>query len=130
MGIFISPQQRAYNEKLERRTTNFSVDIIQLVKILPKSITNVNTFAQIIRSSSSIGANYREANEAMSKKDFIYRLRISRKEAKETLYWLDILEQTNESHTANILSMKNECEQIFKIFCKIIHVVTSSKPSL
>ena len=67
---------------LEERTTEFAKRIIRLCKELPKDRINNPLVGQIIRSSGSIGANYREANEALGKKDFAHRLRIARKEAK------------------------------------------------
>ncbi len=71
---------------LEKRTTEFAKDVIRLCKILPKNIINNRLVDQIIRSAGSIGANYREANDALGNKDFLHRLKISRKEAKETLH--------------------------------------------
>jgi len=58
------------------------------VKLLPRSVANIEDSKQLIRASGSVGANYIEANEAIGKKDFLLRLRISRKEAKESRYWL------------------------------------------
>ena len=68
---------------LEERTLKFSRKNIQLCKQLPKDSINNNLINQLIRSATSIGANYREANDALGKKDFIHRVRIARKEAKE-----------------------------------------------
>jgi len=79
---------------LEERTTKFARKIIGLRKGLPKDRIINPLFSQIIRSAGSVGANYREANEALGKKDFIYRLRISRKEAKETYYWLELIKES------------------------------------
>lgn len=70
---------------LEERTFQFAKSIRLLVKKLPKTQANIEDVKQVIRSSGSIGANYIEANEALSKKDFLYRVKISRKEAKECL---------------------------------------------
>ena len=69
---------------LEERTLNFAKEVRQFVKLLPRSVANLEDGKQVIRSSGSIGANYIEANEALGKKDFILRARISRKETKET----------------------------------------------
>jgi four helix bundle protein len=63
---------------------------------LPKSIANIEDSKQIIRSSGSVGANYIEADEALSKKDFLMHVKISRKEAKESHYWLKIINETND----------------------------------
>lgn len=77
---------------LEKRTLNFTKSIIQFINQIRKNLTNVEIARQVIRSSGSIGANYIEANEAFSKKDFIYRIKACRKEAKETTYWIRLLE--------------------------------------
>jgi len=77
---------------LERRTLDFTKSVIQFVNFVRKTLANVEIAKQVIRSSGSIGANYIEANEALSKKDFIYRIKICRKEAKETTYWIKLLE--------------------------------------
>ena len=73
---------------LEDRTLKFAKDIRSFVNKLPKTIGNIEDGKQLIKASGSVGANYIEANEALSKKDFIKRIKISRKEAKESRYWL------------------------------------------
>lgn len=75
---------------LEERTTKFAKNCRDFVNKLPKSITNNEYARQLARSSSSIGANYIEANESLSRKDFFHRVRISRKEAKESRLWLGL----------------------------------------
>ncbi len=81
---------------LEERTLRFAQDVRQYTKKLKLSPLNIDDIKQVIRSSGSIGANYIEANEALSKKDFIHRVKISRKEAKETTYWLRLMDAPNE----------------------------------
>jgi len=75
---------------LEERTLEFAKKVRSFIKNLPKTTGNFEDEKQMVRSSGSIGANYIEANEALSKKDFAMRIKISRKEAKETEYWLKI----------------------------------------
>ncbi len=82
---------------LEERTLKFSKNVREFVKLLPKTISNKEDVAQLIRSSGSIGANYIEANESLGKKDFAMRVKISRKEAKETIYWLELLNTENKT---------------------------------
>ncbi len=77
---------------LEERTFQFARRVRAFVKKLPRTICNIEDVRQVVRSSGSVGANYIEANEALSKKDFRLRIRISRKEAKETRYWLRLLD--------------------------------------
>ena len=81
---------------LEERTYQFAKSIAQYVKKLPKRSTNFEYVKQLVRSSGSVGANYIEANEALGDKDFLMRVRISRKEAKESAYWLRLIVETND----------------------------------
>jgi four helix bundle protein len=76
---------------LEDRTATFATRVRDFVKRVPKDLTNTEYSKQLIRSSSSVGANYIEANEALSRKDFLMRIKISRKEAKESRYWLRLI---------------------------------------
>jgi len=77
---------------LEDRTYEFARRVRAFVKRLPRTICNIEDVKQVVRSSGSVGANYIEANESLSKKDFRLRIRISRKESKETRYWLRLLD--------------------------------------
>lgn len=84
---------KPYN--LEERTFEFARDCRLLVVKLPKNMSNIEDGKQLVRSSGSVGANYIEANENLGEKDFKFRIKISRKEAKESLYWLSLLEAMN-----------------------------------
>jgi four helix bundle protein len=75
----------------------FAKNVSRLCKKLPHNSINHQVVSQLIRSSGSVGANYREANDALSKKDFAYCIRIVRKEAKESHYWLQLLIEANEN---------------------------------
>jgi len=77
---------------LEERTYEYAKLVRSLVKKLPRTICNVEDVKQLVRSSGSVGANYIEANESLGKKDFQMRAKISRKEAKESRYWLRLLD--------------------------------------
>ena len=98
---------------LERRTLAFAQAVKSLVKSVQKTIPNVEFSKQLIRSSSSIGANYIEANESLGKKDFIMHVRISCKEARETIYWLNLIDCLDEQTRVDLIA---ECEQLVKIF--------------
>lgn len=78
-------------QKLKNRLIQFTIDVLGLIKKLPKSIENKVFSKQIIRSASSIGANYSEAMFAHSRIEFIHCMNISRKEASETTYWLEVI---------------------------------------
>jgi len=77
--------------------------VIGFVKGLPRSVANAEIAKQLIKSSSSIGANYIEANEALSKKDFLMRIKICRKESKESVYWLKLLEAKDQEKSRESL---------------------------
>jgi len=83
---------------LEQRTFKFARSVRQFCKELPRTIGNIEDAKQLIRSSGSVGANYIEANEALSKRDFRHRIRIARKESKESQYWLKLLDCRDERH--------------------------------
>lgn len=103
---------------LEQRTAQFSKAVIDLCKQLPKNTVNFKLIDQIVRSASSVGANYIEANEALSKKDFLHRLRISRKEAKETSYWLELIQHSNPEINSTYLIQ--EAKELRNILSAII----------
>ena len=92
-----------------------------LCKILPNNLLNTEYSRQVVGSSGSVGANYIEENESLSKKDFIMRVKICRKEAKETVYWLRLLKDTNADgfHIAADRLM-NEATELKKIFSSIV----------
>ena len=91
------------------------------VKKLPRTIANIEDGKQVIRSSGSIGANYIEANEALSKKDFLMRVKISRKKAKESGYWLDLIDTTNNNLLdRERINLLNEVVELRKILSAII----------
>ena len=77
---------------LEERTFQFAKDVRLFVKTLPKTIANIEDGKQLIKASGSVGANYIEANESLGKKDFSMRIKISRKESKESAYWLRLIQ--------------------------------------
>ncbi|KKT81467.1 MAG: four helix bundle protein [Candidatus Yanofskybacteria bacterium RIFCSPHIGHO2_02_FULL_44_12b] len=81
---------------LEERSLLFAKRVNGYVRKLPKDTPNFENGKQLVRSGGSIGANYIEANEAMSKKDFRMRIKISKKEAKETVFWLKLTQPTSE----------------------------------
>ena len=106
---------------LEKRTFQFAKDVRLFVKTLQKTIANIEDGKQLIRSSGSVGANYIEANESLSKKDFLMRIKISRKEAKECAYWLGLIYETNNlDHPDEAQSLIQEANELKKIFSSIL----------
>lgn len=109
---------------LEDRTETFARNVRDFIKLLPKGIANLEYSKQLIRSSASIGANYIEANEALSKKDFVMRVKIARKECKETRYWLrllDLSENLLEEHK-KLLTEVSELLNILSAICSKVSV--------
>ena len=82
---------------LELRTLQFSKNTINLCKKLIRDRINFKLIEQLISAATSVGANYREANEALSKKDFLYRMKITRKECKESSYWFELIEEATST---------------------------------
>jgi four helix bundle protein len=109
---------KPYN--LEERTLNFAKGIINLCSRLPQNLINAKLIGQLIDASGSVGANYREANEALSKKDFMHRMKITRKECKEATYWLELVEEANPKHTQEIKPFIEESKELRNIFTSII----------
>ncbi len=106
---------------LEERTFQFAKNVSLYMKRFPKTISNIEYGKQVVRSSGSVGANYIEANEALSKKDFIMRIKISRKEAKESAYWLRLAVETNsEEYTKDGNKLSNEATELKKILSSIL----------
>ena len=85
-------KQNSKKYDLEERTLEFAMRVRIFLKKIPKNLTNIEDAKQLTRSSGSVGANYIEANESLSRKDFIMRAKISRKEAKESRYWLLLID--------------------------------------
>src|SRR3990167_5938573 len=106
---------------LEDRTLKFAKDVRDFVYRLPKILGNYEDISQLIKSSGSIGANYIEANDALSKKDFYHRVKISRKEAKETRYWLNLV-RTGEKEDLLVERerLSQEATELMNIFGAII----------
>jgi len=103
---------------IEERSFQFSLRIIKLVKDL-KSNKEYIFAEQLLRSSTSIGANVAEAGAGQSKKDFISKMAIASKEARETRYWLKLIKEANLSQL-ELSEYLNEIDQIIKILTKIV----------
>jgi four helix bundle protein len=106
---------------LEERTFEFALAVRRFVKTLPRTIGNIEDVKQVVRSSGSVGANYIEANDAISRKDFIHRIKISRKESKESVYYLRLLD-TGDRDDAELRrqTLVQESTELMKIFGAIL----------
>lgn len=107
---------------LEPRSLEFAKEVIRLCKKLPNNTVNFKLVDQLVRSGGSIGANYREANDSLGKKDFVNRLRIARKEAKETIFWLELLKEAN--FEIKIDDLIHEATELRNILSAIIKKVS------
>ncbi|MFH1943537.1 MAG: four helix bundle protein [bacterium] len=106
---------------LEDRTLEFAKAIRAFVKLIPKELMNIDDCKQLLRSSGSVGANYIEANEALSKKDFIVRIKICRKESKESRYWLRVLAMCNTYELEKERKqLEQESHELMNIFGAIL----------
>ena len=109
-----APATRPYD--LEERTYLFARRVRAFVCRLPRTVSNLEDVKQAVRSSGSVGANYIEANEALGKKDFAMRIKISRKEAKETRYWLRLL------FTGDEADLGHECNDLFQESTELMNI--------
>lgn len=105
---------------LEYRTFLFAKNVRLLLKQMPKTIQTIEDGKQVMRSSGSVGANYIEANESLSQKDFCYRIKICRKEAKESVYWLNLLHDCNADYQNELKTLIQEANELKKIFSSIL----------
>lgn len=106
---------------LEDRTLIFSREVIDLMNGIPNTIANVEIIKQIVRSASSVGANYIEANGALGKKDFAMRIKICRKEAKESKYWLNLINVNKVNLEQKRQGLVREADELTRIFSAILN---------
>jgi len=104
---------------LEDRTIRFAESIRSFVRRLPRTISNVEDVRQLVRASGSVAANWIEADEAVSKKDFLLRVKICRKEAKESRLFLRLIDASTNSSAARD-NLATEARELVLIFSSII----------
>jgi four helix bundle protein len=104
------------SEQLKDRTKKLAIDIIRLTDTLPKSDSTTILNRQIIRSATSVAANYRAACRARSKADFVNKLGIVEEEADETLFWIDMFIESGKVKKENIINLYKEADEIVAIF--------------
>jgi len=105
---------------LVQRTSVFGEKVIECAKSINITTISKPVVVQFVRSGTSVGANYMEADEAESKRDFIHKISIARKEAKETLYWIRMIRCILPYTETRLHSLHEECMQMVKIFSSII----------
>jgi len=104
---------------LEKRCLDFAIKLLKILTSLHKNPYNYKLICQCISSGTSIGANYMEANGAESRKDFVHKISLSLKEAKETKFWLECLQITNPESKSDLMDLWNEANEFTLIFGKI-----------
>jgi four helix bundle protein len=110
---------------LEERTARFGENVIGFLKTLPRNPINDELIRQAVRSGTSIGANYVEADGAESKKDFRHKIAICKKEAKETKHWLRMIAKANPDRKEEAVKLSNEAQELTLIFSAILLPKTS-----
>jgi len=104
---------------LNERTKKFSIDLIVYLKNIKITEINKNIISQLIRSGTSIGANYQEANGCCSKKEFKNKIAISAREARETKYWIELLSKCDCKNVDSLRVLWKEAHELSLIFSKI-----------
>ena len=113
--------QNSKKYDLEDRTLEFAKQVRDFARKVQKDIGNFDDLKQLVSSSGSVGANYIEANEALSKKDFAMRIKICRKEAKESRYWLQLINTGGDTEAENIRKgLESEAQELQHIFGAIV----------
>lgn len=107
------------NRQLEERTLAFAVAVVRFVGSFKRSEAATVIIRQLVRAGTAIGANYREANRAESRDDFIHKTAIALKEAAETEYWLEICAQTRLGDAEHLVSLQQESRELLAIFTTI-----------
>lgn len=105
--------------ELENRTKEFSIRLVKLIRTFPKTVDGIVVGRQLLRSGTSIGANYREANRAESKSDFIHKVGVAEKEAAETVYWLEICERAPVGDLNEVRTLLKEAHELLAIVTTI-----------
>ena len=113
-----APNSKQYD--LEERTARFGEKVIDLLKKLPENPINRRLIEQCAGSAGSLGANYCEANEAESRRDFQHKIGICKKETKETKHWLRLLAQANPEFKKEFRKLWKEAQELLLIFSSIL----------
>ena len=113
--------QNSKQYDLEDRTLEFAKQVREFVRKINRTLANIEDGKQLLKSSGSIGANYIEANEALSKKDFVMRIKICRKEAKESRYWLKLVNVDGKKEVEQERKvLEAEADELTHIFGSIV----------
>jgi len=114
-----NPKSKQKYDLIER-TSRFGEDTIEFAQTLPKNFINNPLISQIVRSGTSVGANYMEADAAESKKDFKHKIAICKKEAKETMHWFRMMAKANPDKKEQVRKLWEEAHELALIFSSIL----------
>lgn len=117
-------EKRAYN--LIERTTKFAGEVLGFVKTIPISIITRPILSQLVRSATSVGANYHEAHDAESPSDFRHKIGICRKESRETFYWLQMLQVAHPASKPMAQVLMSEVNELNRIFTASFKTVSQN----
>jgi four helix bundle protein len=115
------------SDELRRRTKSLAVNVISFVETLPRGRSTDIIGKQIIRSATSVAANYRAACRSRSRADFINKIGIVEEEADETLFWIEMLTATNKVHPSSVKAMLDEADQLLRIFAATVITARANK---
>ena len=108
------------NYDLEERTAKFGEDIIEFSKKIPKNPVTISLITQLVKAGTSVGANYCEADNACSKKDFVNKISLCRKESRESKHWLRMIAKAVKTLKDEAKRHSNEARELNLIFASII----------
>ena len=113
---------------LQKRTKQFNINVIKICETLPRNAVGVELAKQIIRSSGSVGANYRATQREKSKADYIYKLEIVIEEADKTMYWLEVMSETRLIDTKIASALIKEANELVSIFVATVKTTKTNNP--
>jgi len=117
-------------KELKQRTKNVAIEVAKLCEKLTYNLINKTYIEQILRSSASIGSNYRAACRAKSTKDFIYKLQVVKEESDETMYFLELLAEFNEKFKAEMRNIYRTTEIVLKVIVASVKTTQKKQESL
>jgi four helix bundle protein len=112
-------ENKQFGKTMEERTKKLAVSVLQNIKSCSNDYTSIIIKKQLIRSITSIGANFREANHSRSKADFANKIRICESECNESIYWLEILHEIDSKDQNQLPHLISESKELLAIFCSI-----------
>ena len=119
-----SPSDREVPFDIKKRTLLFAVRIVQLVGRLPRTVAGIEIGRQLIRAGTSVGSNVEEADGAVSRKDFVNHTRIARKEARESRFWLTLIDAADLLRDPEVPALIREADELARILSKIANTAS------